>query len=501
MTTDRDQGSRLLRALDRAVAAQGGEPQPRLIGDDGAYTLSELAAQSEALARVLAGKGVVAGDRVAHLGKNSAGLIVLLFACARLGALLMPLNWRLSNKEWAWMLADAAPRLLLTAQGFEAQGAALATAETSAFELAAVLALAAGETPEDTAKQTPDDDADLLLVYTSGSTGRPKGAIHSHRAVWANAELSHAMHGYNTAGQQDRVLTILPMFHVGGLAIQTLSALLHGAQVRVMTAFEPQQMAALHQSFRPTLTLHVPATLQAMLNLPEWDALDLSDLRAVSIGSTDVPLALITALQSRGIPALQVYGATESGPISIFQTIEQALSQPGSIGSAPPGVEILLRGADGQPCGVNEPGEILIRADNLARRYWPDRPLTEATGFWASGDVAAVDEHRVYWFRDRLKNVIISGGENIYPAEIERVLRAVPGVIDCCVIGVTSARWGQTPVALIEGEEQPLSLFKERLDAELARFKHPSRIAFTPALPRNAMGKIVREGVAAALAT
>lgn len=495
MTTPK---SRLLHALSRAVSAQGTDPAPRLIGDDASYTLAELSQGSQALADVLAARGVKAGDRVAHLGRNSAAMIVLLFACARLGALLMPLNWRLSEKEWAWMLEDAAPRVLLTMEGFHQAGQGLcAQRTTQAFDLLALLAEPdpGKGVPLGDPDEAPRDDDDLLLVYTSGSTGRPKGAVHTHGAVWRNAELSHAMHGFNPNGEQDRVLTILPLFHVGGLAIQTLSALLHGAQVRVMTAFEPAGMLALHRSFRPTLTLHVPATLQAMLSLPDWEGLDLSDLRAVSIGSTDVPIELISALQSRGIPVLQIYGATESGPISIFQTIDQALARPGSIGTAPAGVEIRLRREDGGLCAVHEAGEIMIRASNLARCYWPDVALTDEEGFWPSGDVAAVDEEGIYWFRDRLKNVIISGGENIYPAEIERVLRSLPGVVDCCVVGISSERWGHTPVAMMEGEPLPSDSIKARLNDELARFKHPSRIEFTDALPRNAMGKIVRESV------
>ena len=479
--------SALLRALDDAVKTQADE-QPRLIGEDGQFTLREVSEKSRQLAGVLAARGVKPGDRIAHLGKNSAAMIVLLFACARVGCLLMPLNWRLSGKEWAWMIEDASPRLLVTMHGFEDKASALPVAGQKLSDLMA-------ETAPDFDGNEGTDADDLLLVYTSGSTGRPKGAVHSQKAVWANVLLSDAMHDYNPQSLQDRVLTILPMFHVGGLAIQSLSALLHGAQVQVMTAFDPVEMARLHETYRPTLTVHVPATLQAMLALPEWDRLDLSDMRAVAIGSTDVPIELIAALRDRNIPALQIYGATESGPISIFQSTAMAFDAPGSIGKVPAGVEIRLRGANGAEVGLDEPGEILIKADNLANRYWPDQALTDAEGFWPSGDVASVDAQGVYWFQDRLKNVIISGGENIYPAEIERVLRSIEHVSDCCVVGVESPKWGQTPVAVIEGPAFPLDGLLARLSDELARFKHPSRIEFVPALPRNAMGKIVREDV------
>ena len=488
MTSD---ASALLRALDHAVEAQN-DDQPRLIGEDGAFTLLEVSERSCQLAGVLTARGVKPGDRVAHLGKNSAALVILLFACARLGCLLMPLNWRLSVKEWAWMIKDASPRLLVTMHGFAEQAVELPVASVALAELLS-------EPSNGFDGEEGSEASDLLLVYTSGSTGRPKGAVHSQGAVWANALLSDAMHGYNPEGEQDRVLTILPMFHVGGLAIQSLSALLHGAQVQVMTAFDPVLMAHLHRTYRPTLTVHVPATLQAMLGLPEWDELDLRDMRAVAIGSTDVPIELIAALQDRQIPALQIYGATESGPISIFQTAEMAFAAPGSIGKVPDGVEVRLQTADGEVPGLDEPGEILIKASNLANRYWPDKALTDADGFWPSGDVASVDAQGVYWFRDRLKNVIISGGENIYPAEIERVLRSLAEVSDCCVVGMESPKWGQTPVAVIEGPAFPLDRVKQRLADELARFKHPSRIEFLPALPRNAMGKIVREEVVSLL--
>jgi fatty-acyl-CoA synthase len=289
----------------------------------------------------------------------------------------------------------------------------------------------------------------VLIAYTSGTTGRPKGAVFTHRALYCNALNSHDMHGMTAA---ERVLTILPLFHVGGLNIQTLPALFLGAEVALLPRFEPGATLATIAAFEPTLTVQVPATLKALLEHPAFATTDFSCLRAITTGSTDVPRELIRAFHARGVPVIQVYGATETAPIAIYQKPGDAFTTEGSIGRAGLHTEIRLVRPDGTDCAPDEPGEVWVRGAHLASGYWNGvDPESFAEGWFHSGDVARCDASGLYWFHDRVKNVIISGGENIYPAELERVLNALPGLREAAVVGRPDAHWGAVPVAVVDG--------------------------------------------------
>lgn len=445
--------------------APAAAPALRFEGETLAY--GALAQAARGCAAMLAAQGVGRGDRVAFLGANHPAQLVLFFACARLGAMLLPLNWRLALPELAFILADATPRLLLATREF------LPVARQLRPEALDAEAPCDGEH----AATGGEDDA-VLLVYTSGTTGRPKGAVLDQRAIAANARHGVAMHGITAA---DRVLTVLPLFHVGGLNIQTTPALSVGAEVVLHPRFDPAGFFAACAAERPTLSLLVPAVMQALVTHPGWAGADLASLRAIGAGSSDVPLPLIEAFHARGVPVQQVYGATETGPIALWQTREEALAAPGSIGRPGGAVEAKL----------SAQGEILVRGPNTLRRYWPDVPALDDDGWFATGDVGRIDEHSRWWFTDRLKHVIISGGENIYPAEVERVLREAPGVAEGAVCGRADARWGEVPVAVVVpgpgfAPEAVLAHFRGRL----ARFKQPHAVVAVPALPRTALGKV-----------
>ncbi len=290
------------------------------------------------------------------------------------------------------------------------------------------------------------------------------------------------------------------MFHVGGLNIQTLPALRCGARVTLHTRFDPARTLAAMDHARPTLTCLVPATIQALVNLPEWEKTDVSSLRAVATGSTDVPLDVIEAFQSRGVPVIQVYGSTETGPVCMYQRPGDAFTTTGSIGRCGKHSEIRLVDAGDRDVAVGEPGEILVRGGNVAMGYWRDVAQSATTfreGWFHSGDIAVLDEHGQYWFKDRLKHVIISGGENIYPAELERVLRSIPGIREAAVVGCDNARWGQVPIAAVVRDDAGLAenAILAAFDGRLARYKHPKAVVFLDALPRNVMGKVVPEAV------
>ncbi len=435
---------------------------------DTALSYGALHARAVAMAAALAARGVAAGDRVGFLGQNHPAQIVALFACARLGAMLLPLNWRLAAPEWRFILDDAAVRLLLATPEMVSAMPDLAVDATSVA--------ASGHAPEE-----GDEHSPVLLVYTSGTTGRPKGAVLDQRALLHNA--LNAQHAFKLTAD-DRVLTVLPLFHVGGLNIQTTPALMAGAEVLLHPRFDADAFFDDVERHRPTLTLLVPAVMQALVGHPRWAGADLSSLRAIGAGSSDVPIPLIEAFHARGIPVQQVYGATETGPIAIIQDRAEALAAPGSLGRAALHAEARIAG------GAVE-GEIEIRGPATLRRYWPDVPALDDEGWFATGDVGRLDPQGRWWFTDRLKHVIISGGENIYPAEVERLLRTAPGIVEGAIIGRPDPRWGEVPVAIVvpaPGFDAARVL--AHFEGQIARFKIPRAVVTVPALPRTALGKV-----------
>lgn len=410
------------------------------------------------------------GERIAWLGYNHPDMLVLLFAAARLGAMLVPLNWRLAAAEHRGILGDCAAKWLFVDETFSAQAGRLG------------VPVGRLDSPGKAEFAGTDDD-ELLIVYTSGTTGKPKGAVLAQSALLCNGY--NAIHAHDLT-QADHVLSPLPMFHVGGLNIQTVPALLAGATITLHRRFEPGLWLADVESRRPTVSLLVPAAMRAVINHPGWACADLSSLKMINTGSMVVPVSLIRAFHERGVPVGQIYGATETSPTAIILLKEDAAAKAGSTGR--PALHCEVKLVD---------GEIWVRGQNVMRRYWNDPKATAAAlsadGWFRTGDLARIDEDGCYWVMGRSKDVIISGGENIYPAELENVLADCPSIAESAVIGVEDARWGESACALVVrkagaamDEAAVLALFHERL----ARYKHPRRVVFVDSLPRNALGKV-----------
>jgi fatty-acyl-CoA synthase len=486
--------------IERNAAFAPGKPAIRFEGETLSY--AGFAARIEDTARALKSElGVGRGDRVAILSLNRPDYLVLLYACARLGAMLVPLNWRLAVAEQAFILSDAGAKVLVLEQAFAAVLPALrpslpdvaivgldfAPADGRAFDRLLAAASGDGRNPH------TDLACPLLIVYTSGTTGRPKGAVLRQEALLWNGVMSQHMHGLTS---EDHVLTVLPFFHVGGLNIQTTPALHHGATVTIHSRFAPDTTLAAFERDRPTLTVLVPATIQAVSEHPAWAKADLSSLRAVATGSTIVPPALIERFVARGVPVLQVYGSTETCPIAVYTRMGGDLPRAGSTGL--PGLCCEARIVDGGgrelPHGAT--GEVAVRGPNVFFEYWGNEDATREAlhdGWYRTGDIGRRDADGYFWVQDRKKNLIISGGENIYPAEVERVLLEHPGVAECGVIGRADPRWDEVPVAYVilrgEGRVGPEDL-KAHVATELARFKVPREIVFVDDLPRTALGKV-----------
>jgi fatty-acyl-CoA synthase len=427
------------------------------------------------------------GDRVVALAVNHVDFLALFFACARLGAIFLPLNWRLAPAEWRQQIIDSAPRIIFADPAF---AALLAAAGVAAHDFA-ILRDGEGDAVADT---DPEDIA--LMVYTSGTTGRPKGAMLSHRALDCVAR--NGVEGFAITSV-DRVLSFLPMFHVGGLNIHTLPALRSGACVVLRERFDPADALQAIEGRRASLTLLVPAVMQAMIAHPRWSTTDLSSLRAVGAGSSVVPPNLIAAFHARDIPVMQVYGATETGPTATVLPRADAMRKAGSCGKPAAYAELDVFRDDATRAADDERGEICVRGDLLFSRYWRDEDATRAAfapgGWYRTGDIGHRDAEGFFWVDDRKSDLIISGGENIYPAELEAVLLAHRDVAQCAVVAAPNERWGEVPVAFVvrrTGAEiscdSLLALFTDRL----ARFKHPREIRFVDALPMTALGKVER---------
>ncbi len=481
--------------IDRNAAFAPDKPAIHFAGRT--LTYADFAARIAATARALKSElGVGRGDRVAILSLNHPDYLVLLYACARLGAMLVPLNWRLAVPEQVFILSDAGVKALVVEKGFaaviEPLKAALPDVRVVGLDFAPSFddLLAAGS--GDGANPHVDLSAPLLIVYTSGTTGRPKGAVLRQEALVWNAVMSQHMHDMTAA---DHILTVLPLFHVGGLNIQTTPALQLGATVTLHARFAPDAVLNALTVDQPTLTVLVPATMQAVIEHPYWDATDITCLRALSTGSTQVPQGLVDPFTARGVPVLQVYGSTETCPVAVY-TRAGGDQRAGSTGL--PGLvceaRVVNDAGEEVPAGVA--GEVVVRGPNVFFEYWGNAAATAETlreGWYHSGDVGTRDADGHFFIHDRKKNMIISGGENIYPAEVERVLIAHPEVAEGAVIGRPDPKWQEVPVAYVVRRPDAAcdaKVLEAHLLSQLARFKVPREYVFVDALPRNAMGKV-----------
>jgi fatty-acyl-CoA synthase len=456
-------------------------------------TYRELDAQSDALAAEWAARGLRRGDRLATLTANSPEHVAVFFACAKLGLVLLPLNWRLAPPELAYQLEHAEPSLLLAEREHERTAAAT----THLFEPLAVpdtSGTVPTMAPADTAGTVPDvaDEDPLLLVYTSGTTGRPKGALLTHaNCFWTNLsfDLTAGVSG------EDVVLQVLPQFHVGGWNVQALLAWWKGATVVLERAFLAARCLRLIEEKRVTTMMGVPATYLFMADDPVFGRSDLSSLRRAVVGGAPMPESLLETWHERGVEIVQGYGLTEAAPNVLCLPPEDAVRKRGYAGKPYAFVDVRL----------SDEGELLVQGPNVFAGYWRDPEATTAAfrdGWLATGDVAERDEEGYYRICGRLKDMYISGGENVYPAEVEGVLCDHPAVADAAVVGIPDEQWGERGFAFVvlrgaATEEELVAHCRARL----ARYKVPAAVRFVDELPRSAMNKVrkdelLREAVA-----
>jgi fatty-acyl-CoA synthase len=442
--------------------------------------------------------GLGPGARVAFVAQNSTDHFETLFACWKLGAIFVPLNWRLSPVELGRILEHARPAVVICDAAFEpllgGYGSPRVRRTGGADD--EYEQLIAAHEPR-VRMQDATYDTVNMLIYTSGTTGRPKGVIYTHRMTH-NIVLHAALHARVRA--HSRSLTYAPLFHSAGLCATTLPQFHYGGVVVVMRTWDPQACLA-HLSdpeLAITHTVGVPTTFLQLSELPGFAAAPFSALEVCGVGGAPVPHHLLEVWQRKGLFLSQSYGMTEAFSVS-FCPPEKSAEQIGSAGHALLHVDVRIGDADGRELPRGAVGEVQVRGPGVTPGYWEDADATAtaftADGWFRSGDAARMMEDGTIWIVDRIKDMYISGGENVYPAEIEDVIGSFDEVSQCAVIGVPDPKWGEVGVALVQlragaslGEEDVLARCRERL----ARYKVPRRIEFAAALPLSPQGKVLK---------
>lgn len=472
------------------------------------YTYRDLERRSNSVARALAERGIGRGDRVCGLFRNSIEFFDLFFATCKLGAAVAPFNYRLSPDELDYLAGDVDPDLFVYEGVFEETADKLSIDDVPTVRIGD----ADGESGLDADDWAPfyENDASemqiadgfedpAVVLYTSGSTGQPKGVPLSHK----NLFFSSVSYVVDTELDGDDVtVTSSPIFHVGGLNIFTLPILHTGGTVILQREFDPEETWEIMAAYDVTKTFAIPTMLNAMIGVDGWQDHDLSALELVVGGGEPVPSELKEAFREIGVPCVAAYGLTETTDGSLVLRPEHAMDKPPKCnGMTFTHVDAKVVDEGGEEVPAGQAGELLHRGPTVADGYLglPEKTAkTWTDGWFHTGDIAEVDEDGFYHIHGRMDNMIISGGENIYPSEVEEALYSHPRVDEVVVLGVPDEEWGEAVKAVIattDGEAIPTDEIREYLRDRLARFKHPKEFAFVDELPKSGTGKIERQAV------
>jgi fatty-acyl-CoA synthase len=466
-------------------------------GEGSTLTYAQLADSADTVSALLSSRGIGRGDSVAYLGENSPEFLATLFGCAQVGAVFVPVNTRLAPPEILHVLADSRARLLVHDSEFAARIAPL----VSAVNLAHVVEtsdLADGKPGEADVTGAPKFHASptdpAAIIYTSGTTGRAKGAVLTHQNLtWVAL---NCLVDYDVASN-DVALMISPLFHVASLGMGALPVLLKGGTIVLEKGFEPGRALQLIAGHGVTMLSGVPTTYQLLVDHPDWPATDLSTLTKLTCGGSAVPTRILNAYEERGLHFSQGYGMTETSPGATSLSPAMTRQKQGSVGLPHFFTDVRITDERGAVVPAGTVGQIEITGPNVFPGYLH---LPEATadafspdGWFRSGDMGYLDEDGYLFVSDRLKDMIISGGENIYPAEVENLLNDIDGVTGAAVIGVPDEQWGEVPWAVLTlAPEASVTTegVRERLTGAIARYKIPKRVVVVDQLPRTASGKV-----------
>ncbi|MEV7133466.1 long-chain fatty acid--CoA ligase [Arthrobacter sp. NPDC093128] len=488
-----------------------------IIAGNRELSYEQLAERSIRLANAFRDRGVGRGDRVAYLGENDPSFLETLFACGILGAIFVPLNTRLAPPEIQFQLQDCGAVLLVHADSLSELavrgGAATAVRRRIAVDRSPGAVPAESETEGATAAEdyeavvasgaevAPDEPVGLddgaMILYTSGTTGQPKGALLTHGNITWNC--INVIVDFDFAST-DVALMISPMFHVASLDMGVLPTLLKGGTVVLESKFDPLRTLQLIERHRATTISGVPTTYQMLCEHPAWDATDLSSLNKLTCGGSAVPLRVLDAYEKRGLRFSNGYGMTETAPGATTLPAARSRDKAGSSGLPHFFTDVRIADPADPDARSAEPGtvgEIQIKGPNVIHEYWnrPDSTADSCTGdgWFKSGDMGYKDDGGFVFISDRLKDMIISGGENIYPAEVEQAITELDAVGSVAVIGVPDEKWGEVPRAVVllrDGAQLSEEQLRAHLDGRLARYKIPKSVVFVDEMPRTASGKI-----------
>lgn len=475
-----------------------------LVFEDQASSYAEFADRVLRQASLFRNSGVCVGDRVGYLGVNHPALLETMFAAQAIGAIFVPLNFRLTAEELTFIINDAGLHTLVVDNGLrsviEPARSRLVTREFFASESKAdgwrhlATERAAADPLAEPVSMAQHDVA--IIMYTSGTTGLPKGAMLTHgNILWNNINAMMAFGG----SRDDVVLTAAPLFHIGGLNVMTIGSFHTGSCVVLLRGFDAGLALKNIEQYRVSHMFGAPAMFLFMAQQPQFAASDLSSVVTIICGAAPVPESLIELYGARGVPFCQGYGLTETAPFSAFLTPEFAVSKLGSAGQAPLYSDTRIVDANNRELPAGERGEICLRGPNIMKGYW-NRPeataeAIDSEGWFHSGDVGYLDEEGFLFICDRIKDMIISGGENIYPAEVESVLYRHEHIAEVAVLGLPDEKWGEAVtavVALHSGKELTLEELRAFAEPFLARYKLPLRLHIVEALPRNPAGKVLK---------
>jgi fatty-acyl-CoA synthase len=474
-------------------AATSADSVALVYGEGEKQTYGELGDRAARWAAVFTARGVGRGDRIAFLGENQPAFVEVLFGAARVGVVFVPVNTRLAAPEVAHILADSGAKLLV-----HDDRCATVAAEAArdlpriAVGAEADAALAAVEPAPETPGVGLDDPAAIL--YTSGTTGRPKGAVLTHgNLTWNSLNTLVDVDIVST----DVALVISPLFHAASLGMGLLPVLLKGGTVVLERAFDAGRTLRIIQELGVTMLSGVPTTYQFMAEHPDWPSTDLSTLAKLTCGGSPVPTRVLEAFEARGLSFSQGYGMTETSPGATYLPATRTRAKMGSAGQPHFFTEVRVVDENGQSLEPGEIGEIQVRGPNVTPGYHGNAAATAeaftADGWFRTGDLGSFDDDGYLFVADRLKDMIISGGENIYPAEVEDLILGIEDVTGAAVIGIPDERWGETPWAVVTlrpGAQLTTEQLAEHLNGRIARYKIPKNVVVVDELPRTASGKV-----------
>jgi fatty-acyl-CoA synthase len=435
---------------------------------------------------------IAKGDRVAVLAMNELEYVVLFFATQRLGAILVPINFRLTYREVEQIVSDCEPKLVIYQESFQELVSQLENAKKINQKALLGSKVPSVEKPDESFSGESADP--IMILYTSGTTGAPKGAVLTHEMIfWNSVNTTMRLN----LSQQDCTVIFLPFFHTGGWNVLTTPILHRGGTIVFLKKFDGDRILQLSESEKATILFGVPTTMDMMARSLLFKTVNLSAIRYAIVGGEPMPVPLIKTWDEKGIPIRQGYGLTEFGPNVFSLNEEDVIRKIGSIGFPNFYIDIRVVDNAGQEVGPNEIGELVLKGPMCMKGYWNNPKATAETikdGWLHTGDLVRRDEEGYVYVVGRKKDMFISGGENVYPPELEQVIRTLPGVREVAVVGIPDEKWGEVGKAFVvrDGATLTESDLLTHCLKNLAKFKIPKYFVFLPELPKGDSGKILK---------